>query len=173
MDGTVFGSFTSSPWRNSGQFYGSGEAFLWRLVHSRYTPCSTVLEQIALESNVEVFTWTGANRNVQYISHEASTLGLGGGPLEDSDNAANINPAVDDDGKVDTKSWGFAFALNQDLSRGTSGFSTTFDNPSLFGDVFEVANVEVWTLSPTEDLEQANNIELSRTFVFDHGNFLE
>jgi len=49
----------------------------------------------------------------------------------------------------------------------------TFDNPSLFGDAFEVANVEVWTLSPTEDLEQATNIELSRQFVFDHGNFLD
>jgi len=172
MDGAVFGSFTSSPWRKSGQFYGSGEAFLWRLVHSRYTPCSTISEQIALESNVEVFPWTGANRNVQYISHEATTLGLGGGPLENS-GSANINPAVDCNGKVDTKSWGFAFALNQDLSRGTSGHSTTFDNPSLFGDVFEVANMEVWTLSPTEDLEQATNLELSRQFVFDHGNVLE
>ena len=172
MEGAVFGSFTSSPWCNSGQSYGSGEAFLWRLGQLRNTPCATVSEQIALESNVEVFPWTGTNHNVQYISREATTLALGGGPSE-KDGDANINAAVNDNGIADTKSWGFALALNEDLSRGTSGHSTTFDNPSLFGDVFEVANVEVWTLSPTEDLEQATNIELSRQFVFDHGNFLE
>ena len=172
MEGAVFGSFTSSPWRNSGQYYGSGEAFLWRLVQSRHTPCSKVSEQIALESEVEVFTWTGANRNVQYISREATTLALGGGPSEDCGDT-NMHAAVSDDGKVDTKSWGFALALNQDLSRGTSEPSTTFDNPLLFGDTFDVANVEVWTLSPTEDLEQATNIELSRQFVFDHGRLLE
>ena len=64
----MFGSFTSSLWRPLGPtYYGSGEAFLWRLKQSKYTPCATVAEQIELESNVEVFAWTGKNRNVQYF----------------------------------------------------------------------------------------------------------
>mgnify|MGYP003529795011 CR=1 FL=1 len=104
---------------------------------------------------------------MQYVSSDATLLALGGGPAEDDHGDTKSNGAVDDD-----KDSMFALTLNEDLSRGTSNYSTTFDNPS-FGTDFQVANIEVWTLSPVEDLEQAVIIELSRQFVFDHGNFAE
>ena len=176
MDGHVFGSFTSSPWRVYGnQYYGNGEAFLWRMKQSRYTTCATVAEQIALESNVEIFAWTGKNHNVQYLASHDSDLVLGGGPPDDNSGTNN---------QKENKGWGFALAITSDLSRGTSGYSVTFDNPSLppgnhkdnnninTDDVFEIANLEMWTLSPVDDMEQAQKIELGRQFIFDHGHFV-
>ena len=119
---------------------------------------------------MQVYQWTGANRNVQYVSGNITELALGGGPAEDDEGPSDvvIKGAIDNG----SQDWGFALALNEDLSRGTSSYSTTFGNPS-FGDVFEIANAEVWTLSPVEDLDQAVHLELTRQFVFDHGNFLE
>jgi len=38
---------------------------------------------------------------------------------------------------------------------------------------FEIANIEVWTLTPASDVEQAKRIEERRRFIFDNGNFLE
>eukprot|EP00978_Attheya_sp_CCMP212_P033769 scaffold137952_cov36-Attheya_sp.AAC.2 len=43
MEGEVFGAFTSYPWRPHGHaYYGSGEAFVWRLTQSRSTPCGVM-----------------------------------------------------------------------------------------------------------------------------------
>jgi len=163
LDGDCLGCFTSSPWRGGmgRNYYGSGEAFVWRLKRSRLTPCGSVAEQIALESDVQVYPWTGKNRNVQFTIPD-EILAVGGGP-------------ADGDGDSENKENLFAIALDADLQRGTSGESVTFDNPGPLSpdDVFEISNIEVWTLSPVDDIEQAEKIELSRQFVFDHGNFVE
>jgi hypothetical protein len=170
--GDVLGSFTSSPWRARGtHFYGSGESFVWRLQQSRFTkpPCQTIEERIALEKNIEVFRWTGKNRNVQYLRHDDADIILGGGPPDNQEE--NLSTS---------NNWGFALTILSDLTRGTTGYSVTFDNPPLLtshtkgnNDVFEIANLEVWTLSPVDNVDQAEKIELSRQFIFDHGNFVE
>lgn len=175
MDGDVFGSFTSSPWRPNGNaYYGSGETFLWRLSRSRYTPCKTVEEQIKLESDLDIFGWTGKNRNVQYLVDPEAQIILGGGTLDEGISLDEATVTLNEK-TYTAKDAGFALVLNNDLSEGTSGFSLTFDNPPLptsAKQVFQIQNVEVWTLSPVDSLEQAEKLELSRQFVYDHGNFI-
>ena len=176
MDGDVLGSFTSSPWRVNGHaYYGSGEAFLWRLSKSRLTYCQDCRQQKQLESEIEVYGWSGSNRNIQLLPTYDSDLALGGGPPDHVDDDSSPGNLVKDDRHND-KYWGFGLVLSNDLSRGTSEFSVTFNNPTLpttSKEVFEVANVEVWTLTPVEDEKQAEMLEMSRQFVFDHGNFVE
>mmetsp|Transcript_5651 Transcript_5651/g.6259 ORF Transcript_5651/g.6259 Transcript_5651/m.6259 type:complete len:173 (+) Transcript_5651:2-520(+) len=171
MDGDVFGSFTSSPWRPQGrEYYGSGESFLWRLKKSRYTPCDKVEEQIDLESQVEIFKWTGENRNIQSLANPDGDLILGGGGKEDDPFAIQVNDDEDNNDR------GCALTLSGDLMRGSSDRSMTFKNPKLptnDEDVFEIANVEVWTMTPVDDEEQAELLEHGRMFLFDHGNFVQ
>ena len=160
MDGQIFGSFTSTPFRpNPKGFYGSGEAFVWKLAQSRLTLCATVEDQVALESTVQVFEWTGSNRNVQSLHSQDSSLLLGGGG-PDSD---------------PTLSGGSALTIEANMEQGFSDASVTFDSPVLCGEggMFEIANLEVWTLTPVNCHELAQRLELGRQFVFDHGHFAQ
>jgi hypothetical protein len=161
--GDVFGSFTSSPWRPYGKgYYGSGEAFLWRLSKSRYTPCDSVHKQIELENDVEVFPWSGHNRNIQCSVRTDSELIVGGGGADDS--------------PEDDRGCGIGLTVTRDLERGFSDKCLTFESPPLMTrdkDMFYITNLEVWTLTPVDSLDMAEKLELSRQFVFDHGNFLE
>ena len=163
FEGDVLGAFTSSPWRQQGNsYYGTGEAFLWRLRKSRYTACSTIEDQVKLESDVEFFAWSGKNRNVQRLVSHHSELMLGGGGVEGA-------------GEEKDADCGVGLMLAPDLSHGFSYPCHTFDSPSLrpsADDRFEIANMEVWTLTPVESLDQAEKVELGRHFVFDHGNFV-
>jgi hypothetical protein len=167
MDGNVLGSFTSSPWREQGQqYYGSGEAFLWRLeqpVHGGSTTTKSVQDQAKLEGEVAFFEWSGENRNVQRLVNANSDLIIGGGgPDNDEDDVA-----VEDDSL-----FGSGLVLAPDLTRGHTHSCLTFGSPALIhGEEFEIANIEVWTLTPVDTLEQAEKVELSRHFVFDQGNF--
>ena len=163
LEGDVLGAFTSSPWRPAGNnFYGTGEAFLWRLKKSRYTSCPSIEDQVELESDVEFFAWSGKNRNVQRLVNHESELMLGGGGEDGSD-----------DQKEDA--FGAGLMVAPDLSHGFSYPCQTFGSPSLppsAEDRFDIANMEVWTLTPVESLDQAEKVELGRHFVFDHGNFI-
>jgi hypothetical protein len=103
-------------------------------------------------------------------------LAIGGGPPDDENDSEPSFIVTDTDGKHSDETWGFGLALSNDLSQGTSQFSVTFDNPVLpttQKEVFAVSNIEIWTLTPVEDRKQAEVLEMSRQFVFDHGNFVE
>mmetsp|Transcript_32940 Transcript_32940/g.48325 ORF Transcript_32940/g.48325 Transcript_32940/m.48325 type:complete len:484 (-) Transcript_32940:83-1534(-) len=159
MDGEVFGAFTSAPWRRNGNnYYGTGESFLWRLQKPRNTPCETILDQAKLESDVEIFKWSGANRNVQLSNFKRIIVG-GGEPEEKTP-------------EDEKKEFSFGLAVNSDLSSGTSGMCVTFQSPALHqtpSDVFEILNLELWTMTPFTNEEEAEKLELGRQFVFDHG----
>ena len=160
MNGQVFGSFTSTPFRlKAGGFYGSGEAFVWTLSQSRLTPCETVEDQVILESNVQVFSWSGKNRNVQYLHSTDSPLLIGGGGPDN-------DPTI---------TGGSALSISATMDHGFSDPSITFDSSVLCGDsgMFEIANLEVWTLTPANQHEQAERLELGRQFIFDHGHFVQ
>ena len=163
MEGDVVGAFTSSPWREQGQkFYGSGESFLWRLKKPINAYYNSVEDQVKLESEVEFFEWTGKNRNVQRLVNAESDLILGGGGPDDKEGTSQ--KGSDDHGS--------GLVLSSCLTRGHSHSCLTFGSPSLLNDdMFEIANVEVWTLTPVETLDQAEKVEFGRHFVFDHGNF--
>jgi len=159
VNGEVFGAFVSSPWRKYSSFYGSCETFLWRLRKSRFTPTMSIDEQIELERDIEVFKWSQENRNIQ-MSNDNKLI-IGGGCPDDADN------------NEDSSSWGFGIALEADLYQGTSGNCVTFNSPSLSqvspkGDIFEVANMEVWAFTPCMNLKEAEQLELGRMFVLSH-----
>lgn len=164
--GDVFGSFTSSPWRlQRNGYYGSGEAFLWRLKKSRFTRCATVNEQIQLESDVEVFEWSRNNRNIQTWSGMEGELSVGGGCFEDGTECPD-------------KDFGAGITLTGDLSRGFSEKCLTFNSPPLTtretnDGVFNINNIEVWTLTPVGAIDLAEKLELGRQFIFDHGGFCD
>ena len=125
-------------------------------------------DQILLERQIQVFPWSDENRNVQsLVNADDSPLILGGGGAEPNTNSHN------DDDNNDNE--GLALAIDATLLRGTSDKCLTFHSPALVKstDVFDIANIEVWTLTPVENIDQAEQLELSRQFVFDHGNFLE
>lgn len=203
-DGRVLGSFTSTPWRkstdsdsSSGWFYGSCEAFLWRLTHSRReiesgieaeeddevardsgdTASSSrsgqalLARRVDLESDVEIFPWSGLNQCVQMCDGR-NIIAVGGGePEEDIDRkvlaaaARGCNEGRNDAAPAAAglpSPWDFGLALNADLSQGSTGRCATFGtratgllsaSPDSAAEAnesiptappFELANVDVW-----------------------------
>jgi len=157
--GEVFGSFTSSPWRpNGNNYYGSCEAFVWQLRKTRQDSCHSLDEYILRESSLEVFQWTHkGNRNVQLSNTKKLFVGGGSPDVEEDEN------------KVDTgeEAWGMSIALGNELLHGTSSRCATFDSNPLNrkSEVFEIMNIEIWTLTPCMNEESAEELELGRTFV--------
>ena len=167
-DGEVFGAFTSRPWRlvpnlhadneeddnkngsavcNDEAFYGSNDAFLWKMRQSRFDSQAllrnaTVEEAILMESEMAVYPFTQSNNFVQHCSvHDG--IGLG-------DNASAIR-------------------LDPSLRTGSTAASDTFGNPCLLDPKkervnFTVANLEVWTLTPHDKVKEAEQEELATFF---------
>jgi len=161
VNGEIFGAFVSSPWRDHRSFYGSCEAFLWRVKESRFMHSSSVEEQARLESNLQVFKWSQENRSVQMS--DRTKLAIGGGyPEEDPDKEEEVG-----------EDWGLGIALGHDLFQGTSSPCITFRSPALSqqspkGRVFEVSNLEVWSFTPCQTVKEAEHLELGRMFVLSH-----
>jgi len=175
VDGEVFGSFTSSPWRKNWNYYGNGECFLWRMRRTRSDKDlqHSIIDQAKLESELDVYYWTGRNELVQYCTTDM--IALGGGALSDD---AIVPSATEEerDSPEKTPSFpntaqgGFGLAIDSDLFRATSSSCATFQNPPLSqihadGTPFEILNLEVWTLTPTHDVESAENLEMKTLFL--------
>lgn len=132
-------------------FYGSGEAFLWRMKSSRKTLCTSALDQARLENDIEVFSWTGSNYLTQLCDEDK--IALGGGSIANNSNHD-----------------GFGLLIESDILNGESNPCATFNNPSLChsnapGSGFEIVNLEVWTLTPTLTIEEADKMEMARLFL--------
>mmetsp|Transcript_16135 Transcript_16135/g.23628 ORF Transcript_16135/g.23628 Transcript_16135/m.23628 type:complete len:445 (+) Transcript_16135:537-1871(+) len=160
VDGDVFGGFVSSPWRNHNDFYGSCEAFLWRLKSSKFVPCSSMEEQVKMESSVETFNWSRQNRSVQMSNR--SRIVIGGGKPEDEEVKSS-----------ESQEWGLGIALDGNLSQGTTSDCATFSSPPLTNisskdNVFEISNMEVWSFTPCQYIEEAEQLEMGRMFVLSH-----
>lgn len=155
FDGEVFGAFVSSPWRRQKGFYGSCEAFVWKMKESRYTATNSIEEQIRLESDISVFKWSQENRNIQMS--DRTKIAIGGGIPENGEE----------------KDWGLGIALDDVLYQGSTSPCITFRSPNLVsgssqGDLFNVSNLEVWTLTPCWNEKEAEQLELGRMFVLSH-----
>lgn len=175
VDGEVFGSFTSSPWRKNWNYYGNGECFLWRMRRTRSDKDlqHSIIDQAKLESELDVYSWTGRNELVQYCTHDM--IAIGGGALSDTD----IVPSVTDEERdspektpafANTAQGGFGLAIDSDLFRATSTSCATFQNPPLShahadGSPFEILNIEVWTFTPTHDVASAETLEMKSLFL--------
>ncbi len=162
--GDVFGSFTAAPWHTGEHgYFGGGESFVWKMRHNRFDHCCSLFEQAQMESECDVYPFSGLNNCCQFCTQDF--LGVGGGEIDqrlpfDQNVAAEMSKE---------ESLGFAIALHGDLSRGTSSPSSTFCNKKLSGDegIFEVSNLEVWTLTPCTNLEDAEKMEMRKHFLRD------
>ena len=155
MEGDVFGCFTGKSWRNQFGYFGSGDAFLWRLKKSRWgthQPYSSA----RVDSELEVYPCTGYDNMVQLFTTE--TIAVGGGPWDDGDSP--YEPRLN----------GIGLIIDRDLLCGESKSCATFANPPLCknaedGVSFEIINLEVWTLTPCMTTESANELEARNLFV--------
>lgn len=175
VEGEVFGSFTSTPWRKNWNYYGSGNSFLWRMRRTRSEKDlqHSILDQAKLESELDVYHWTGINELVQYCTTDM--IAIGGGALSDD----GIVPSATDEERdspekspsfLSTAQGGFGLAIDSDLFRATSSACATYQNPPLSrihadGSPFEILNLEVWTLTPTHEVESAEKMEMKSLFL--------
>lgn len=187
-DGHVFGAFTSQPWRlkNSSGYYGSKESFVWRMRRSRNEPCQSVIEQILMESKIDVFPFTSRNNQVQMCTIDGIALGHGEVKDEEEKKEADARKNSDAETKPKEESnqpstsaigantssshYGSAIQLGKSFDEGSTSSSETFGNPCLInrdkrGDTFTVANVELWSLTPHETVEEADMAEMKTLFL--------
>lgn len=173
VEGEVFGSFTSSPWRKNWNYYGNGESFLWRMRRSRSEEDAqySVLDQAKLESELDVYHWTGLNDLVQYCTHDMMAIGGGSLPEDDSADEPDEQRDLPPSNSVFTKAseGGFGLAIDSELLRGTSSSCATFQSPPLCkahpNRPFEILNMEVWTLTPCINVDEAENLEMRTLFL--------
>ena len=191
-DGNVFGSFTTSAWsnraRHHGGFYGSQQAFLWKMRHNRLTtPCYSLFDQAQLESEIDVFMCSGINDYVQFCGNDRIILGSGklkkqsvstSTIEEDDGRSQSIHLYEDENEESDAEDYGFGLAINGDLLHGTSSPCATFRNPSLCrdhnhskdndkegGEIFDIVNLEVWTFTPCRTIPDAERLEMTKYFI--------
>jgi hypothetical protein len=168
VDGEVFGAFTGEPWRKNWNYFGSQESFLWKMRHSRKEKSHSIIDQAHIESEIDVFPYTGENNCIQLCTHDKIAVGGGAGvPNFERDSTSSIGSPVKD------HEWGFGLTVQSDMLNGTSSPCATFGSPSLSnehsdGSVFEIINLELWTLTPCMTLEEAEKLELGKLFLEQH-----
>eukprot|EP00339_Tiarina_fusa_P022148 CAMPEP_0116999150 /NCGR_PEP_ID=MMETSP0472-20121206/1966_1 /TAXON_ID=693140 ORGANISM="Tiarina fusus, Strain LIS" /NCGR_SAMPLE_ID=MMETSP0472 /ASSEMBLY_ACC=CAM_ASM_000603 /LENGTH=637 /DNA_ID=CAMNT_0004698503 /DNA_START=218 /DNA_END=2131 /DNA_ORIENTATION=- len=155
MHGEVFGCFTATPWRTGTKWFGTGEAFLWRLKKSRMTSPKNS-RQANFENEMEVYPYTGYDDLVQYCT--SKTIAVGGG-----DWLHAVSP-------FDNEPRGIGLMIDGDLAGGETNSCATFGNPRLCkkasaSNEFSIANLEVWTLTPCMDTKSAQQLEMKKLFV--------
>ncbi|CAB9498926.1 TLDc [Seminavis robusta] len=168
--GHVFGSFTSNIWKNHPTFFGGAPSFLWRMRHNRRTVCHSLFEQAQLESEIDVYASSGLNDLFQVCDEHR--LAIGGGKLtpDGEEPSGDNGHGIKLDDLKAGESYGFGIALDDDLLSGTTSPCGTFRNPCLIdpmskGEVFDVANIEVWTYTPCADVQAAERMEMTRYFL--------
>lgn len=174
-NGDVFGSFTSSAWRKHRGYYGDGQAFVWKMSQSRLTPCSSLLEQATLESDILVYPFSGLNNYIQLCT--SNSLAVGGGVLDISskNQMDESSEKEEENNKSEShqRNFGFGIMIDSDLSNGSSSPCATFRSPCLLndsleknnGDVFDILNLEVWTFTPCFNIEEAENMEYKKYLI--------
>lgn len=167
VEGEVFGSFTSEPWRKNWNFFGSNESFLWRMRHTRKEKTHSIIDQAHMESEIDVFPYTGENDCIQLCTHDQIAVGGGTGTPSFDVGTPQLGPSSSE---VKEHDWGFGLAIQSDLLCGTSSPCATFGSPGLSkehpnGEVFEIINLELWTLTPCGRLEDAQKLDLGKLFL--------
>jgi hypothetical protein len=168
MDGQVFGSFTCENWHNDSRFFGEEsktETFLWRMRHGRNSKCASLFYQAQMETEIDVYYYSGVNNMIQLCNDDA--LAVGAGELVTSQVDAGS-----DSSSLEERSERFSFGLYLDdvLMTGTTGPCATFRNPCLMDGGahekrFDILNIEVWTLTPCRTVDAAEKLEMKQFFI--------
>lgn len=153
--GDVFGSFTGRPWRIGSKWYGTSEAFLWRLKQNRYTSPRNSRDS-NFEREIEVYPCTEDDDLIQYCT--AKTIAVGGGEWQ-----YGSCPYAD-------SGQGMGLVIDGDLAGGETNSCATFANPKLAryassSSEFVISNLEVWSLTPCMNVEDATKTEMREFFV--------
>lgn len=181
LKGDVFGCFMTEPLMSTNNQYArSGESFLWRLKKRRSVTVEVEEESEALAAAVvrddgassddddiiDVYPYTGENDLCMLFAHDK--IACGGGIV---------------DGTVGTTGDGFGIVLADDLFSGSSSPCRTYDNPCLLSSTssasldgedenengrFEVANIEIWNLTPFMFMADAERSEKSLRVIKDN-----
>lgn len=170
VDGEVMGSFTNEPWRKTWSYFGGGESFLWRMKQSRKSKCHSIIDMAYHESEIDVYPYTGENHCVQFCT--SRKIAVGGGSPDKNKASIESLPEEGKGGDEETREhdWGYGIALQDDLLHGSSSPCVTFGSPSLSklhsdGSLFEIINVELWTLTPCWSEAEAEKLELGKLFL--------
>jgi TLD len=172
-DGEVFGSFTSAPWRKNWNYFGGQDSFLWRMRHTRKEKSHSIIDQAKIESEIDVFHCTGENYNIQLCTHDRIAVGGGAGESEGFPPNETTDLVEKSPSHIKQHEWGFGLTIDDDLLQGTSSPCLTFGSPSLSnehadGSRFEIINLELWTLTPCQKLQDAEKLELGLLFLDSH-----
>jgi hypothetical protein len=156
--GEVFGSFTGTAWRSGSTWFGNGESFLWRLKNSRLASAKQS-DEGDVENEMEVYPYTGYDNFVQYCT--SRTIAVGGGDWYDHDCPFESEPK------------GIGFMIDGDLLGGETNSCATFANPRLckktsLSNEFAIENLEVWTLTPFDNEEDAAQLEMQKLYMEQH-----
>jgi len=228
MEGDIIGAFTSSPWRTARGFFGSCEAFVWRLSPSEsssdkshhssssvsdisgtavHDDDNSVIENECNNSNIEVFHWSGKNCNIQALVNENRQLIIGGGATDDDNDysslitgigssfggstfiSSNLTDSVNEDEEDNNNEYedgGCSLIINNDMTSGSSSDCATFASPSLIEtktlstastvssrtnstcNEFQIANIEIWSFTPFDTVDEAQKLENGMQFQIDN-----
>lgn len=125
-----------------GEKFGCFTSQPWRLNPGIFGSGEAFLWRwIKTAKKFEVFPYEGTDMDVQVCQPKLLACGVGGG--------------------------GFGLCINKTLQTGTSSPSLTFRNPNLsqLGQVFVIANMEVWTFTPFSTVGEAHKSESRRLFA--------
>ena len=165
--GDVFGSFNTAPWQVKPNYFGSGESFVWKMRNNRLKPCSCLYEQAHMESEVDVYPSSRMNSCYQLCTNDFLAVGSGEIDAERMQSDEFSEQIFSNTQKLEL---GFAFALHNDLQQGTSSPSGTYLNPKLTSrreGIFEVCNLEVWTFTPCTVVDDAEQLEMKKHFLYE------
>jgi hypothetical protein len=162
--GEVFGSFTSRSWRHHPSYFGASPAFVWKMRHNRRTKCHALFDQAQLESEIDVYMLANDNDFVQVCRQDQLAVG---GDTATTKSTGDTETVPSSEKATDS---GFAIALDEDLVTGSTSPCAAFRSPSLCGsgietEIFEVANLEIWTFTPMSDETSAQKLEMTKFFV--------
>ena len=166
--GHVFGCYVSQPWRTSPTFYGGSPSFIFKMRHSRNTPCHSLIDQAQMEGEIDVFFLLQEGLHPQVCTQKL--LGVGEGSVQKFGFDGDVTETLEEAEALHGKNYGFAIALNDDLLSGTTSKCSSYQNPCLVdvsshGEPFEVLNLELWTLTPCFSLDSAEKSEMTQFFV--------
>jgi hypothetical protein len=158
-EGHVFGAFCSQPWRLYGEkYWGSKDSFVWRMRRSRNDTCDSIVEKVLMESKIDVFPFTGGNTKIQQCS-ETDGMVLGEGEVSDLSSK-----------QQEGDHYGNAIRLDPTMNEAWTSTCETFGNPCLAhtdrrGEKVQIANVELWSLTPHQSIESAITSEMKDLFL--------
>lgn len=167
--GQVFGVYTSNTWKAQPSAFGGPPSFIWRMRSSRMTKVHSLFDQAEIESQIDV--WDADESSVSRLQMLTNhRIGVGIGNMNRFNDVGEIVESEMAEEKKKGKNYGFAIALEDDLLRGTSSRSPSYQNPCLVddssnGEAFETMNVELWTLTPAFTEDTAQKIEMTQHFI--------